>query len=95
MLNDTSQIADILKEHKDVIIQWFAKTLKQIKRWYDENKDQLISVRHICMFAAKSNKKIVLQKMYRDDKQQKTNEGNTEVIDTEKKQYNGNSTRLL
>ena len=33
---------------------------------------------------------IVLQKMYQDNKQCKTNKGNTEAIDTEKKQYIGN-----
>ena len=41
VLNDTSQIADTLKEHKDVIIQWFAKTLKQIKKQYNETRINL------------------------------------------------------
>ena len=107
MPKNTSQFADTLKQHKEIVIQWFSKTLKQIKRWFDENTNKLISLRNICIFAARSNKKvnwtkksklnpkpeylsvppalwklfddnikriiIVLQKMYQDDKQQKTN----------------------
>ena len=95
-----------------------------MKRWLDENKNKLLTLSQLCIFAARSDKKvnwtekttlnpkpedlsvppalwrllddnikctiIVLQKMYRDDKQQNTNEGTAKAIDTKKKHYDGN-----
>ena len=49
---------DTLEHQKENVIQWFAKTLKQMKRWLDENKNKLLTLRHICIFAARSNKKV-------------------------------------
>ena len=55
---NTSSFLNTLEQQKDNVILWFSKILKQMKRWLDENKNKLLTLRQLCIFAARSNKKV-------------------------------------